>query len=90
MRKSERALFTIPGTLPQIGTNLPTCVYVDRCALADELCATEVPPVVDVNEGTDRARHVSRCHHIDRLDQMPAPPVDESGGDVSAARSCSA
>ncbi len=80
VRKSERALFTIPGTLPQIGANLPTCVYVDRCALADELCATEVPPVVDVNEDTDRARHVSRCHHIDRLDQMPAPPVDESGG----------
>ncbi|MEO5884662.1 MAG: ABC transporter ATP-binding protein, partial [Candidatus Limnocylindrales bacterium] len=29
VHKSERALFTIPGTLPQIGTPLPTCVFVD-------------------------------------------------------------
>ena len=40
VRKTERALFTIPGTLPQIGADLPTCVYVDRCALADETCRT--------------------------------------------------
>ena len=36
-RKSERALFTIPGTLPQIGSPLPTCVFVDRCVLADRV-----------------------------------------------------
>ena len=53
VRKTERALFTIPGTLPQIGTDLPTCVFVDRCALADETCRTEVPPVVDVNAVPD-------------------------------------
>ena len=35
VRKSQRALATIPGTLPQIGTPLPTCVFVDRCPLAD-------------------------------------------------------
>ncbi|MGZ9159881.1 MAG: ABC transporter ATP-binding protein, partial [Candidatus Limnocylindrales bacterium] len=34
IRKSERPLATIPGALPQIGTPLPTCVYVDRCPLA--------------------------------------------------------
>ena len=56
IRKTERALFTIPGTLPQIGTKLPTCVYVDRCALADELCRTEVPPVVHVDVGHSAAR----------------------------------
>jgi peptide/nickel transport system ATP-binding protein len=67
-RKSEQALFTIPGTLPQIGTPLPTCVYVDRCALADELCRTEVPPSVEVGAG-----HWTLCHHVDRLDQMPEP-----------------
>jgi len=82
VRKSERALFTIPGTLPQIGTPLPTCVYVDRCSLADDLCRNEVPPVVHVDVGHAEARsdapHYSRCHHIDRLEQMPEPPTDDS------------
>ncbi len=80
VRKTEQALFTIPGTLPQIGTPLPTCVYVDRCALADELCRTEVPPVVHVDVAHRGARsdspHYTRCHHVDRLDQMPEPPTD--------------
>jgi peptide/nickel transport system ATP-binding protein len=67
-RKSEQALFTIPGTLPQIGTPLPTCVYVDRCALADDLCKTQVPPIVEATSG-----HWTRCHHVDRLAQMPEP-----------------
>ncbi|MEI2706068.1 MAG: ABC transporter ATP-binding protein [Ilumatobacteraceae bacterium] len=34
VRKNERQLATIPGTLPLIGTELPTCVFVDRCALS--------------------------------------------------------
>ena len=66
VRKSQRALATIPGTLPQIGTDLPTCVYVDRCPLADELCRTVVPPVVDVGVG-----HWTRCHHYDRHRRHP-------------------
>ena len=72
-RKSERALFTIPGTLPQIGTPLPTCVFVDRCVLADEVCRAEAPPEVPVGDG-----HFSRCHHVDRLDQIPEPTAEES------------
>ena len=73
-RKTEQALFTIPGTLPQIGTPLPTCVYVDRCALADDLCREEVPPVVELEAG-----HWTRCHHVDRLSQMPeASPQTKS------------
>ncbi len=82
VRKTERALFTIPGTLPQIGTPLPTCVYVDRCALADEVCRTEVPPVVHVDVGHAAARsdaaHFTRCHHVDRLGEIPEPAADES------------
>ncbi|MEJ7798912.1 MAG: ABC transporter ATP-binding protein [Ilumatobacter sp.] len=68
VRKTERSLFTIPGNLPLIGTELPTCVYVDRCPLADELCRTEVPPVVQMGDA-----HWTRCHHHDRIDQIPAP-----------------
>ncbi len=68
VRKSQRALATIPGTLPQIGSDLPTCVYVDRCPLADELCRTVVPPVIDVGGG-----HWTRCHHYDRIGEIPEP-----------------
>ena len=73
MRKTERALFTIPGTLPQIGAPLPTCVFVDRCVLADETCRDVVPPLVEIGPG-----HVSRCHHVDRIDEIPEPPAEES------------
>jgi peptide/nickel transport system ATP-binding protein len=70
--KSERPLATIPGTLPQIGTPLPTCVFVDRCPLATDLCRETEPPIVDVGNG-----QWTRCHHWDRIDQIqePAPGI---------------
>ncbi|MFL5687783.1 MAG: ABC transporter ATP-binding protein, partial [Chloroflexota bacterium] len=68
IRKSQRALSTIPGNLPQIGTNLPTCVFVDRCPLADELCRTVEPPVVAVEQGG-----WTRTHHRDRLGEIIEP-----------------
>jgi peptide/nickel transport system ATP-binding protein len=81
IRKTERALFTIPGSLPQIGADLPTCVFVDRCVLADETCRNEPPPAVPVGDG-----HFTLCHHVDRLDQIPEPPtetpVDMLGGRI--------
>ena len=69
VRKSQRPLATIPGTLPQIGTPLPTCVYVDRCPLATDLCREVDPPVVEVGAG-----QWTRCHHWDRIDQIKEPP----------------
>ncbi len=73
VRKTDRSLFTIPGNLPLIGTPLPTCVYVDRCPLADDLCRTEAPPVVALSE-----THWTRCHHADSLDQIAAPQHDNN------------
>ena len=70
IRKSERALSTIPGSLPQIGTNLPTCVFVDRCPLADDLCRTVEPPIVDLGAG-----RWTRCHHRSRLGELVEPPA---------------
>jgi peptide/nickel transport system ATP-binding protein len=67
--KSQRPLATIPGTLPQIGTPLPTCVYVDRCPLADDLCREVEPPVVDVGNG-----QWTRCHHWEQIGQIKEPP----------------
>ena len=69
LRKTDRALFAISGNLPQIGTPLPTCVYVDRCPLADDLCSSEPPPMVDVGGG-----HLTRCHHSDQIANLPEPP----------------
>ncbi len=69
VRKSQRPLATIPGSLPQIGTPLPTCVFVDRCQLATDLCRTVEPPVVDVGAGA-----WTRCHYPDRLGEMVEPP----------------
>jgi peptide/nickel transport system ATP-binding protein len=77
IRKTQRPLATIPGTLPQIGTPLPTCVFVDRCPLATDLCREVVPPVVDVGDG-----QWSRCHHIDRLGELVEPAPGE--GTVTA------
>ncbi len=76
VRKTDRALATIPGLLPLIGTNLPTCVYVDRCPLADDLCRTVEPPVVPIGVGGNR---FTRCHHTDRLqliiEAVPEVPI---------------
>ncbi len=72
-RKDQSELFSIPGTLPQIGAPLPTCVFVDRCVLADDLCRAEEPPVVSIQAG-----HFSRCHHVDRIADIPVPTRDDS------------
>jgi peptide/nickel transport system ATP-binding protein len=61
IRKTERALTTIPGILPLIGSDLPTCVFVDRCPLADDTCrtwcrrsCTSVPGLVHPLSSPDR------------------------------------
>jgi peptide/nickel transport system ATP-binding protein len=67
--KSQRPLATIPGTLPQIGAPLPTCVFVDRCPLATDLCREVEPPVVDVGNG-----QWTRCHHWQQIGEIKEPP----------------
>ncbi len=66
LRKDRGKLDTIPGFLPPIGADLPACVYVHRCALAEDVCRTEKPP--DYQVGAD---HTSRCHFHDRAQQLP-------------------
>jgi peptide/nickel transport system ATP-binding protein len=74
IRKSEAALATIPGALPVIGAALPTCVYVDRCSLADDLCRTKEPPLVVFGAAGNR---MSRCHYPGRVSEITqaAPEV---------------
>jgi peptide/nickel transport system ATP-binding protein len=86
IRKSQRPLATIPGSLPQIGADLPACVFVDRCQLATDICRTVPPPRVDLGGG-----RTSLCHHIDRLGELvePAPAAgrDTVHGDVALSLS---
>ena len=81
IRKSERLLRTIPGTLPQIGTPLPTCVFVDRCPLADEVCKTVVAPVVELGPG-----RYSRCHHVERISEIVASEDDDGVDSIETHR----
>ena len=57
VRKDHGRLDTIPGFLPQLGAEMPGCVYADRCPLADERCVAEEPPLAEVEPG-----HLMRCH----------------------------
>lgn len=68
LQKTDRELFSIPGTLPQIGTELNTCVYVDRCPIVEKRCHTEMAPMIK-RGGT----HWARCHFPDRIDEVPEP-----------------
>ena len=78
IRKTDRELFAIPGNLPQIGDSLPTCVYVDRCPIATDLCRTDVPPKVDRTS----SGHWARCHFPDRIDEVPDPEDTEWDHDI--------
>ena len=64
--KDRGKLDTIPGFLPPIGVDLPACVYVHRCALAQEVCRTDKPPDHQVG-----AAHKSRCHFHEQAQQLP-------------------
>jgi peptide/nickel transport system ATP-binding protein len=66
VRKDRERLDTIPGFLPQLGADLPACVFVDRCGLAQEICHREEPPFFDAGSG----RH-SRCHFWEQAHELP-------------------
>ena len=72
LQKTDRELFSIAGSAPQIGTELPTCTYVDRCPIATDLCRTEVAPLVDRG-----GAHWARCHFPDRIDEVPEPAATD-------------
>jgi peptide/nickel transport system ATP-binding protein len=57
LSKDRDRLDTIPGYLPQLGADLPGCVFAGRCTLAREVCHTDEPPFHALGGG-----HSSRCH----------------------------
>jgi peptide/nickel transport system ATP-binding protein len=71
-RKDHGRLDTIPGFLPAPGEVPAGCVFAPRCALADQRCETEAPPMYPVTG--DR---ISRCHYHERAPSLPrATPED--------------
>src|SRR5262249_3922771 len=49
-----------------LGAELPGCVFADRCALADERCHDEEPPLEAIAAG-----HTSRCWYHERAATLP-------------------
>jgi len=82
VRKDHGRLDTIPGFLPSLGEDPRGCVFARRCALADERCGSEEPPLVAV-----ASSHESRCWYHERARDLPREevadidlaPVDRSG-----------
>jgi peptide/nickel transport system ATP-binding protein len=66
VRKDRGRLDTIPGFLPSLGADITGCVFADRCALADDRCRTEEPPLIVVEGG-----HESRCWYHERAPALP-------------------
>jgi peptide/nickel transport system ATP-binding protein len=76
VQKDHGRLDTIPGFLPSLGTELPGCVFADRCALADERCHIEEPPLITIDGG-----HESRCWYHERAPELPR----EEAADIELA-----
>ena len=51
VRKDHGRLDTIAGFLPSLGEDIQGCVFADRCALADERCRTDEPPMLSIEAG---------------------------------------
>ncbi|MDF3153532.1 ABC transporter ATP-binding protein [Mesorhizobium sp. XAP10] len=64
-RKDQGRLDTIPGFLPGIGADIKGCAFADRCALADDRCRSELPPLYDLGG------RLSRCFHHDKAQALP-------------------
>ncbi len=64
--KADGALDTIPGFLPDTPGALTGCTFAERCALADDRCRSEEPPL-----STDADGHRSRCFHAERAAGLP-------------------
>jgi len=78
-----------PEFLPPLG---PSCRLriPDRCALAEDICRTEEPPLHDVAASGDE--HASRCHFHERAQELPrdtapvAIPLAKHQHDASGCR----
>ena len=91
-RKDHGRLDTIPGFLPAPGAVPAGCIFTQRCAIAQERCEREAPPMYPVSG--DR---ISRCHYHEKAPELPRatpedvrlPPPDEASAPVISLRGVS-
>jgi len=91
-RKDHGRLDTIPGFLPAPGVVPTGCIFAPRCAIAQERCEREAPPMYPV--GGDR---ISRCHYHEKAPELPRatpedvrlPAPDEASAPVISLRGVS-
>lgn len=57
-----KELYQIPGLPPDVAHLPPGCPFAPRCERAADLCRTEFPPFVQINEN-----HHSLCHFADEV-----------------------
>jgi len=72
VRKDHGRLDTIPGFMPNVGEELPGCVFAGRCLLAEARCVQEEPEAHDIGNG-----HTSRCHFHERAQTLPREQASE-------------
>jgi peptide/nickel transport system ATP-binding protein len=63
-RKDQGRLQTVPGFLPTPGETTVGCAFAERCALADDRCRRDDPPLAE------RGDRRSKCHYPERVGQM--------------------
>ncbi|MBO0775542.1 MAG: ABC transporter ATP-binding protein [Actinobacteria bacterium] len=91
-RKDHGRLDTIPGFLPAPGEVPAGCIFTSRCALADQRCEQEAPPMYPVSAG-----RVARCHYHQKAPDLPRatpeemrlPPVDRAAAPLISLRGVS-
>jgi peptide/nickel transport system ATP-binding protein len=66
LHKTSHRLDTIPGFLPQLGAELPGCVFAGRCVIARQICRTDEPELRAIGHG-----HTSRCHFHEEARTLP-------------------
>jgi peptide/nickel transport system ATP-binding protein len=99
-RRDHGRLDTIPGFLPAPGSVSAGCVFEPRCALADQRCRDEAPPLYPISTGQTRidgtstdgssTGRASRCHYHEKAPSLPrATPEDVHlpGPDLTSAPS---
>jgi peptide/nickel transport system ATP-binding protein len=72
VRKDHGRLDTIPGFMPNVGEDLPGCVFAGRCTLAEAICHTEEPAAHTIG-----GIHMSRCHFHERAQTLPREEAAE-------------
>jgi peptide/nickel transport system ATP-binding protein len=72
VRKDHGRLDTIPGFMPNVGEEMPGCVFAGRCLLAEARCVQEEPEAHDIGNG-----HTSRCHFHERAQTLPRELASE-------------